>query len=463
MTNYLQMTNKDLDIKNIIDKVLNKEITWVKAWKLLWISDRQVRRKKQKYKLEWAEWLIHKLRWKRSNHKHNPTNYEQIIKLRKEIYHDYNITHFQEKLEEKHDIKISYWTLRNELINNWLFKNKKQKMRKQFEKRQRRANYWEMDQYDWSYHKWLENRNWWEELCLLLKVDDATGEASGKFDKSEWIVPTFNFWKEDIKINWKPREIYLDKFATYKINHKNATDDKELKTQFWRAMQTFGIKVIFANSAQWKGRVEKANFTFQDRLVKEMREANICDIDSANKFLKEDFLPKYNAKFNVEPREKANLHIPLSKDELEHLDQIFSKHSIRKLKNDFSIAFDNKNYQLYRHKDWWWPTLYKWDMITVEEHLDWNIYFAKNWKYLTSKLLPEKRKRRYKLPMAPANNLHFDEMKKEIVKLEKIDKIKKENKKTVTNTRKKSNWMKNFKIWKAKYNSNKVEDLSIVK
>ncbi len=457
MTNYLQMTNKDLDTKSIIDKVLNKEITWIKAWQLLWKSDRQIRRIKKKYKLEWAIWLIHKSRWKPSNHKHNPTNYEEIIKLRKEKYDDYNITHFREKLEEKHDIKISYWTLRNELINNWLFKNKKQRVRKQFEKRQRRANYWEMDQYDWSYHKWLENRNWWEELCLLLKVDDATWEASGKFDKSEWIIPTFNFWKEDIKINWKPREIYLDKFATYKINHKNATDDKELKTQFWRAMQTLWIKVIFANSAQWKWRVEKANFTFQDRLVREMREANICDIDSANKFLKEDFLPKYNAKFNVEPREKANLHIPLTEDELEHLDQIFSNHSTRKLKNDFSIAFKTKNYQLYRHKDWWWPTLYKWDIITVEEHLNWNIYFAKSWKYLTFKILCEQRKRRYKLPMAPANNNHFDEMKKEIEKLEEIDKIEKENKENNYNKNwKKNNWMKWFKIWRARYSSKNI-------
>jgi hypothetical protein len=82
-----------------------------------------------------------------------------------------------------------------------------------------------------------------------------------------------------------------------------------------------------------------------------MREVNICDIDNANKFLNEIFLPKYNFKFNVEPREKANLHIPLSKDELEHLDQIFSKHSKRKLKNDFTIAFKNKHYQLYRNKD----------------------------------------------------------------------------------------------------------------
>lgn len=452
MTNYLQMTNKDLDTKSIIDKVLNREITNIKAWKILWKTKRQIIRIKKRYKLEWTKWLIHKARWRPSNHKHDPTNYDEIIKLRKETYYDYNIIHFHEKLEEKHNIKISYWTLRNELINSWLFKAKKQKIKKQLERRERRANYWELEQYDWSYHKWLEDRNWWEELCLLLKVDDATWEASGKFDRSEWIIPTFNFWKEDIKENWKPREIYVDKFSTYKINHPNATNDKELPTQFWRALQTLWIWIIFANSAEGKWRVEKANFTFQDRLVKEMREANICDIDSANKFLKEDFLPKYNFKFNVEPREEANLHIPLSKDEIEHLDQIFSKHSKRKLKNDFTIVFKNKHYQCYRNKDWWWSTLYKWDSITVEEHLDWKIHLAKNWKYLTFKLLPKQRKRRYKLPMAPANNSHFTEMKDEIDKLEKIDKIKSKNNKKYDSYYQKHwkphPWMANFKFKK---------------
>lgn len=427
MTNYLQMTTKDLNIKYIMDKLLNKEVTNIKAWELLWLWERQIIRKKKKYKDEWVIWLIHKARWRPSNHKHNPSNYLEIIKLRKEKYDDYNITHFREKLKEKHNIDISYWTLRNELINNWLFKTKKHKIKPQFEKRERRANYWELVQYDWSYDKWLENRNWWEELCLLVKVDDATWRVTAKFDKSEWIIPTFNFWKEDIIENWKPRNIYLDKFATYKINHTNATNDKELPTQFGRVNKTLWINLIFANSPQWKWRVERMNYTLQDRLIKEMREANICDIDSANIFLKEIFLPKFNKQFEVEPREKANLHIPLTKNEIEHIDQIFSKHSKRKLKNDFTIGFKNNHYQMYRNKDWGWITLYKWDSITVEEHLDWKIYFAKNWKYLTFKLLAEKRKRNYKLPMAPANSTHFKEMKNEIEKLEEVDNIKKDN------------------------------------
>ena len=457
MTNYFKMSNKDLEIKSILDKILNKEITNNKAGELLWLSKRQIIRKKKKYKSEWVKWIIHKWRWKPSNNKKDDSKYLEILKLRKEKYNDYNIIHFREKLLEKHKLEISYWTLRNELIKNWLVKYKKRKVQKQFTKRERVANYGELEQYDGSYHKWLEDRNWWEELCLLVKVDDATGEVDAKFDKSEWLIPTMNFWKENIEKNGKPRAIYLDKFATYKINHKNATNDKNLPTQFWRICQTLWIKLIFANSPEWKWRVERMNWTLQDRLIKEMREENICDIESANKFLKEVFLPKFNKQFSIEAREKANLHIILTKNERDHLNQIFSKHSERKLKNDFTIAFKNEHFQCYRNKKWWWITLYKWDKITVEEHLNWNIYLSKNGKYLTFKKLEEKRKKQYKLPMAPVSISHFEEMKKEIEKLEEISKIQKENEIELLKTNilshyektwKKHPWMTNFKIWK---------------
>ena len=173
--------------------------------------------------------------------------------------------------------------------------------------------------------------------------------------------------------------------------------------------------------------LKRMNFTLQDRLIKEMREENICDIVSANKFLKEVFLPKFNKQFTIKPREKANLHIPLTKNEKEHLNQIFSKHSTRKLKNDFTIAFNNSLFQCYRNKQWWWPTLYKGDIVTIEEHLNWKICLSKNHRYITYTKLNEKRIKQYKLPMAPVSISHFKEMKKEIEKLEEINKIKKEN------------------------------------
>jgi len=452
------MTNKDLENKTVFDKLISLQITNKTAANLLWLSVRQIIRKKKQYVSEWIKWLIHKLRWKSSNNnsaKKYEIKYDEILKLKKDIYYDYNTIHFREKLLEKHDIKISYWTLRNLLIKNWLIKYKKRKMPKQYQKRERAANYWELVQYDGSYHKWLEDRNWWEELCLLVKVDDATWKVFAKFDKSEWLTPTMNFWKEDILENGKPRAIYLDKFSTYKINHKHATNDKELPTQFWKICQTLWIKLIFANSPQWKWRVERMNSTLQDRLIKELREENISDIDSANKFLKEVFLPKLNKQFSVQPREDADLHIKLTKEEINSLNQIFSKHSERKLRNDFTISFNNEYYQLYRDwSSWKWPVLYKWDTITVEEHLDWTIHLSKRWKYLIfENIWPVERRWWKKQAMAPVADFRWlDDLKEWISELEKIEKIKKENEiellKTniilhVEKTWDKHRWMKN--------------------
>jgi len=106
-----------------------------------------------------------------------------------------------------------------------------------------------------------------------------------RFDVNEGIRATFEFWMEYIRTYGKPKSIYLDRFATYKINHPNATDDKELVTQFGRVCQELGIELIFANSPQAKGRVERMNGTLQDRLIKELRENNISNIADANVFL----------------------------------------------------------------------------------------------------------------------------------------------------------------------------------
>lgn len=139
-----------------------------------------------------------------------------------------------------------------------------------------------MQQLDGSYHVWFGN----EECCLLLSIDDATGEIThAEFVDNECIEAVFNFWLNYFEKNGKPLSIYLDKFSTYKINHKNVVDNKEFMTQFQRAMQQADVKLISADSAEAKGRVERMFGTLQDRLVKELRLAGITERKEANKFL----------------------------------------------------------------------------------------------------------------------------------------------------------------------------------
>jgi hypothetical protein len=137
-------------------------------------------------------------------------------------------------------------TLRIQMIKAWIWKDKTiKKLPKQFTARPRKDAFWEMVQYDWSYHLWFEWREWTKYQCLLVAIDDATWKVNAKFAKNEWLFETFKFWKEYIELNWKPSSIYLDKFATYKVNYPNATDDKQLPTQFWRACNSLWVKLIW--------------------------------------------------------------------------------------------------------------------------------------------------------------------------------------------------------------------------
>ncbi len=251
--------------------------------------------------------------------------------------------------------------------------------------RPRKDNYGEMQQFDGSYHHWLENRA--GELCLLLSIDDSTGKIThAKFDYNEGVLAVFGFWREYFGKNGLPISVYLDKFSTYKVNHKNAVDNSELKTQFERAMNQAGVKPITAHSAEAKGRVERVFGTLQDRLVKEMRLAGINTIKEANQFL-EKYLPKFNAQFSVVPNRTANLHKKVSEPLEERLPRIFSRQSQRKVNNDYTIMFEGRYFQLSQQQP---TTVYKKDAVIVEEHVDGNVKINLKDYHLNYTVLPER-------------------------------------------------------------------------
>ena len=382
MTKYLKMTLKELDINTIMDKLIKKECNIKEASSRIWKSERQIKRIKKRYIKEWSIWIIHKSRWMPSNNKIDDSKYIEAIQIVKTQYSDYWATLASEKLFKKHNIIIPVSTLRLQMIKAWIWKYKtRKKLDKQFTARPRKDTFWEMIQYDWSYHMWFEWRNDTEYQCLLVAIDNATWEVTAKFAQNEWSIETFKFWKEYIETKWKPSSIYLDKFSTYKINYPWATDDKELPTQFWKACNKLWIKLIFANSPQAKWRVERMNKTLQDRLVKDLRENMISDIETANIFLRVVFLPEFNKQFMVEAKSDSNLHLKLRNDEILNIDQIFSTTIQRKIANDYTVKFNNKYYQLFREKDWGYM-IKPWYSVDIETHLDWDIKISKNWVYI---------------------------------------------------------------------------------
>lgn len=179
------------------------------------------------------------------------------------------------KLAENHSIIISYGTTRLWMIEEKLWTPRKQKQTTYRAWQPRKEYFGELQQFDGSYHYWFEDRlvdlnGDPLEVCLLASIDDATGKITkAAFLANEGVVAVFTFWQEYVGSLGKPLAIYLDKFSTYKINHKAATDNKDLLTQFQRAMRGLRVEIIPANSPQAKGRVERLFKTLQDRLVKE--------------------------------------------------------------------------------------------------------------------------------------------------------------------------------------------------
>jgi hypothetical protein len=401
----ITMTKKEARRYEIIKDLIAKKIDGTEAAKLLNRSIRQIKRIKKTVNGKGIEGIVHGNRGKVSHNKIDPKIIVKTKEHLKEIYYDFNPLLAQEHLRDDNKINLSHETVRQLMIKEELWKPRKKSDTKKFFWRERKDNYGEMQQFDGSYHNWFEGRNKEEvglEQCLLLSVDDASGKITGvRFEYNEGVIPVFKFWRDYFKINGLPLAIYLDKFSTYKVNHKNAVDNKELMTQFERAMGQLGVRVIHANSPQAKGRVEKMNGTLQRRLVKEMRLKNINTIKDANEYLIKEFIPKFNKQFAVVTKKKANLHKKLSEKQIKELDQILSIRSERTINNDYTIRFKNSYYQL---KEIQTTTVYKRDKIIVEEHLNGEIKMSMRNKYLNYFLLPEKPRKEVDIKLIALTN-----------------------------------------------------------
>ncbi len=380
----ITMSQRELSRYDIIKQLIDEEINGTDAAKQIGVSIRHVKRLKLKVNELGAAGLIHGNRGRKGNRKLDDKIIKKAKRYLKEKYYDFGPTLAAEKLEEKHQIKINKESVRQIMTRLELWKPKPRKFgKKHYTWRARKDNPGEMQQFDGSYHIWFGQ----EESCLLLAVDDANGKIThAKFDYHEGIVPVFKFWLEYEEKQGFPLSIYLDKFSTYKINHQNAVDNQEWMTQFQRAMQQVGVKLITAHGPQAKGRVERMFETLQDRLVKELRLAGIATLEEANQFLKE-YIPKFNAKFAVIPDRKRNLHKKPIKEIREKLPQIFSIQNRRIVMNDYTVRFENDYYQLDETQP---TTVYKKDRVTIEQHLNGEVKINLREHYLNFTVLPER-------------------------------------------------------------------------
>lgn len=386
MNEIFTFNDKDMNRYAITKKLISKHISEEEARKMLGLrSVRQVRRIKRRIIEEGAKGVLHRNKGRPGNRRLNENLLNKAMSIVRSKYADFRPTLASEKLMENHDIRISKEKMRQMMMVDGLWRAKKRRAPKHYRTwRARKENYGEMEQFDGSYEHWFEDRG--PECCLLLAIDDATGDIThAKFDVNEGVKAVFKFWLEYNEKNGLPISIYLDKFSTYKINHAAAVDNRELLTQFERAMKQVSVNVIHAHSPEAKGRVERMNGTLQDRLIKEMRLANICTIEEGNKFLGK-YIPVFNKKFAVVPAKSGNLHKVASRQ----ISQIFSVQSTRRVNNDYTVIFKNQFLQLAEEQP---VTVYKRDIVTIEEHLNGELKICFKGKYLKFSTLPERPKK----------------------------------------------------------------------
>jgi hypothetical protein len=305
--------------------------------------------------------IAHQLRGRESNRKYEEGFRERVIGIYRKNYEGFGPLLASEKLGEREKIKVSDETLRKWLIAEGLWQ-KGRRHRKHRSWRARRGHYGEMVQMDGSHHDWFEGRGPW---CVVMGyIDDATGRVYARFGEYEGTIPVMESFRGYIRRHGIPSSVYLDRHSTYKqIRVKLTVEEelagRELLSEFERAAQELGVRVIHAYSPQAKGRVERLFRTFQDRLIKEMRIEKIKSIEEGNKFL-DKYLPVYNERFSVIARESGDMHgaVPRSMD----LDRILCIKTERTVRNDYTVAHDRKLYQILDNT--------RASTVSIEERLD---------------------------------------------------------------------------------------------
>lgn len=333
---------RELRRLHVIHKVLDGALKQAEAAEMLSLSDRQIRRIIKRIRLEGAVGIMHKARGNPSNSSLPKKIKDKAIKSYRKKLKGFGPTLASEKLSELEGIEVDKDTLRKWLIESgdW---EKVRKSRRHRQWRPRKDYFGEMIQIDGSHHDWFEGRG---PKCVLMGyIDDATGKVYARFYEYEGTMPAMDSFKRYVKRYGIPVSIYLDKHTTYKSPKKAAFPgyEEEPLSQFERAMKELGVEVKHAHSPQAKGRIERLFRTFQDRVVKEMRLRGIKTIEEANKFLA-SYLPFYNKKFAVKPKEKKDIHRDIPKGI--NLNSILCIKTERILRNDFTVAHSRKLYQI---------------------------------------------------------------------------------------------------------------------
>jgi hypothetical protein len=344
----LKLSQKDRDRLVVLNQVDQHHLSVSEGARRAGLGARQFRRLLRRFEREGDGAVVHRLRGRPSNRRRAEEVRERALeKARQPLYHDFGPTLLSEHLARDPEIgSVPPATLRRWMIEAGLWKATRQGKRHR-RRRERRAAFGELVLMDTSIHAWLEERSG-EEIVLIALIDDATSRLHARFFPRDTGAANRRMIVDYLRAHGRMGALYTDQASHFKVNwrarERRENDEPEALTLIRRALDTLEVELILALSPQAKGRVERLFGTLQDRLVKEMRVAGVATMAQANRFLDELFLPFWEERFTVEPREAGDAHRALP-DGVDLL-RIFAETEERVIRADFTFRYRNVHFQI---------------------------------------------------------------------------------------------------------------------
>jgi transposase len=356
MEGVVAMSKKQRQVYQLAREVIRQKLTVKEFSIVIGKSYRQSRRIVSRVRERDALGLVHGNAGKTP---HNRTDKEleiELTALMRTKYYDFNLTHFKEMILEHEGISVGKNVIHRIASKHGLVKRPKRRQRRIHKPRVRLPSEGMLIQFDGSEHNWFSNF-----VCdLIIGIDDATSKiVGGEFFIGETSLHCLKVMKDITASHGIPDAYYLDEAGYF-----GKKDRDQDRTQIGRALETLNTKVIIAGSAQAKGRVERLFGTLQDRLIAELRLADITTIPQANRFLREIYIPNFNARFGVPPREQMSryrvVHPTLN------LENIFCKKDQRKVSSAHSFSWAGKIYVIDTAE----TRDFRFRTININTHLD---------------------------------------------------------------------------------------------
>jgi transposase len=351
-----------MKLQDVLLKAMAKKITWWTAAEIIGISDRTMRRWRERFEEEGYKGLADRRKGKPSFRRVPLKTVEEVLRLYQEKYYDLNVRHFHEKLREEHDIELSYTWIYQALVGAGLVQKKRRRARHR-RRRERRPMVGMLLHIDGSKHQWFNDDRWYD---LLVILDDATTEIYyAQLVEEESTRTVMAGLREVIDREGLFCALYSDRGSHFFFTAKACEKvDKHRLTQVGRALRELGVQMIPAYSPQARGRSERNFGTWQGRLPQELRLAGIQSVEEANRFLRKHYIGEFNAKFTVAAAQKGTAFRRCNRTDL---DWVFTVQTERVVAKDNTVAIGDRSWQIeksrFRH------TLAG-CTVMIHEHLD---------------------------------------------------------------------------------------------